>query len=78
MKNIDDKSYDFCSIHVHRQPSYPWEEEKTSISSVDCKMKDNCERDEFTCSLSIGEQNIGAKKCDVVNGDKRYFGLYLK
>ena len=41
-------------------------------------MKNNCKRDEFNRSLSIGEQNIGAKKCDVVNGDKRYFGLYPK
>ena len=41
-------------------------------------MKDNCERDEFTPSLYVGEQKIGAKKCDVVNGDKGYFGSDTK
>ena len=38
-------------------------------------MKENCERDEFTHSLSVGEQKIGAKQGNVVNGDKGYFGL---
>ena len=37
-------------------------------------MKDNCERDEFTPSLCVGEQKIGTHSCDVVNGDKEYFG----
>ena len=57
---MDDKSSDFFSSHVHLKPSNPWEEENTSIASEDCKMKDNCERVEFTPSLSVGEQKIGA------------------
>ena len=74
MKEMDDKSFDFCKIDVHLKPSDPWEEENTSLASEYCKMKDNCERDEFTPSLSVGEQKIGANQCDVVNGDKGSFG----
>ena len=78
MRKIDDKSSSFCSSHVHMQPSDIWGEDKTSLAFEDCKMKDNCERDEFTPSLSVGEQKIDAKQCDFVNGDKRYFGSNLK
>ena len=78
MKEMDDKSSDFCKIDVHLKPSDPWEEENTSLASEYCKMKDNCERDEFTPSLSVGEQKIDANKCDVVNGDKGYFVSYPK
>ena len=74
MKNMDDKSSDFFSSHVHLQPYYPWEDENTSLASDDYKRKDNCERDGFTPSLSVGEQKIIAKQCDVVNGDKGQFG----
>ena len=38
-------------------------------------MKNNCERDEFTPSLSAREQIICEKQCDVVNGDKGSLGL---
>ena len=74
VKKMDNKSYDFFSSHVHLQPSNPWEDIKTSLVSEDCKMKDNCERDEFTPSLFVGGHKIGAKQGDVVNGDKGYFG----
>ena len=36
-------------------------------------MKDNCEGDDFTPSLSVGDHKINAKEGDVVNGDKEYF-----
>ena len=70
---MDDKIFDFCSSHVHLQPSDPWEEENTSLAFKDCKMKDNCKRYEFTPSLSVGKQKIGGMQGDVVNGDKGYF-----
>ena len=63
---MDDNSSDFCSSHVQLQPSYPCHEEKTSLAFEDCKMKDNCERDEFIPSLSVGEHKIDAKQGDVV------------
>ena len=66
MKKMDDKSSGFFSSHVHLQPSYPWEEEKTLLASEEYKMKENCERDEFTPSLSFGERKIDAKQGDVV------------
>ena len=69
-----DEGSDFCSIHVLLQPSNLWEDKKSSIASQDYKIKDKCERDEFTPSLSVGEHKIGAKQSDVVNGDKEYFG----
>ena len=53
---------------------YPWEDGKTSLASEDWKMKDNCERDEFTPSLSVGEHKIHAKQGDFVNGDNGSFG----
>ena len=59
VNKMNDKSSYFCSSHVHLQPSDPREDGNTSLASEDCKMKDNCERDEFTPSLSVGEK----KRC---------------
>ena len=73
MKNMDDKIYFFCRIHVHLQPYDPWEEENTSLASKDCKMKDNCERDEINPRFSIGDHKTIAKEGDVVNGGEVYF-----
>ena len=56
MKNMDGKISDFCNIHVHMQPSDPWEDNSSSLASEDYKMKDNCERDKFTPSLFVGEK----------------------
>ena len=74
MKNMDDNGSEFCSIHVHLQPYYPWEDENTSPAYGDYKMKGNCEGDEFTPSFSVGDHNIIAKGCAVINGIKEYFG----
>ena len=53
MKKMDEKSSYFCSIHVHLQPYDTLEEENTSLSYEDFKMKDNCEGDECVPSLSV-------------------------
>ena len=74
MENMDDKGSEFFSIHVHLQPSYPWEDENTSCADEDCKMKAHCEGEEFTPSFSIGDPKINEKKAYVVNGDKGPFG----
>ena len=50
---MNDKSFDFWVIHVHLQPSDPWEDGKTSLSSDDCKMKENCEGDEYAPSYLL-------------------------
>ena len=75
---MNDKSSDFCSSHVHLKPYDPWEDGNNSLAYEDCKMKDNCERDDFTPSLSVGEHKISANQGDVFNGDKGYFGSYPK
>ena len=43
MKNMDNKSSNFCNKHVHLQPTETWEDGNTSLAYEDCKMKDNCE-----------------------------------
>ena len=70
---MDSKISSFCSIHVHLQPSDPWEDGKTSLASDDCKMKDNCEGDEFAPSLSVSEPKINAEDGDTANEDKGSF-----
>ena len=74
MKNMDDKSSDFFSIHVHLQPSDPWEDRKTSLAYEDYKMKDNCEGDEFDPSLPVSEPKINEEEGDTSNYDKGSFG----
>ena len=69
MKNMDDKSSDFCSSHVHLKASNPWEDGNTSLAYEDCKIKANCERDKFTPSFSVGDHKISAKKGEVIKGD---------
>ena len=61
---MDNTSSDFCSSHVHMQPSDLWEDEKTSIAYEDWKMKDNCEGDEFSPSLPVSEPKINAEEGD--------------
>ena len=78
IKNMDGKSYDFCSIHVNLQPYDPWEDENTSLANEGCKMKDNFEGDEFTSSFFLGDLKIIAKEDNVVNGAKSYFGSNTK
>ena len=76
VKNMDNTSFDFCSIHVHLKPSYPYKYKKSSIPSEDCKMKANCEVDKFTPIFLVGDHTISAKKGDIVNEDnmvKEYF-----
>ena len=75
VNNMNDKSYYFYSIHVHLQPYDPWEDGNSSLASKDCKMKGNCERDEFAPSLPISEPKINAEEGDTANDDKGYFGL---
>ena len=75
---MNDKSSDFCSIHVHIQPYYQWEDGNTSLVSKDCKMKDNCEGDESAPSLPVSEPKINAEEGDPANDDKGYFGSYPK
>ena len=36
VNKINDKSSDFCNSHVHLQPSYPWEDGKTSHHGSEC------------------------------------------
>ena len=60
VNNMNDKSSDFCSIHVHLQPSDPWEDGKTSLAFEDYKMKDNCEGDESSPRLPVSEPTINA------------------
>ena len=76
VNKMNDKISDFCSIHVHLQPSDPWEDRKTSLASEECKMKDNCEGDEFAPSLPVSEPKINAKERDNSNDDNGYFGSY--
>ena len=71
---MDNKSYDFCRIHVHLQPYDPWEYGKTSLTYVNRKMKDNCEGNEFAPSFSVSEPKINVEEGDVSNDDKGYFG----
>ena len=73
MNKIYYKDSDFICNHVYLHPSNPFEDENTSLAYEDCKMKDNCEGDELTSSLSIGDRKIIAKDDDVVNGDKGNF-----
>ena len=75
---MNDKSFYFCSSHVHLQPSDPWEDGNTSLASEDCKMKDNCEGDESTPSLPVSEPKINAEEGDTANDDKGSFGSYPK
>ena len=44
-----------------KHPYDSWDIEKIVLAYEDSKMKDNCERDEFTPSLFVGEKKIGAK-----------------
>ena len=74
MNNMNDKSSDFFSSHVHLQPSDPWEDGKTSISSEDCKMKDNCEGDESAPNLPVIEPKINVEDGDTTNDDNGSFG----
>ena len=74
IKHKYDKSSDFCSNHVYLQPPDPWEDEKTSLAYEGCKMKDNCEGDEFTPSFFVGDHKIIANDNNVVNGVNTYFG----
>ena len=64
----------FCSIHVHLQPSDPWEDGKTSLAYEDCKMKDNYEGDESSPSLLVSEPKINVDEGDIANDYKGYFG----
>ena len=48
VKNMDNKSFDFCRSHVHLQPSDPWKDKNSSLASEDCKRKANCEGNKFT------------------------------
>ena len=70
VKNMDNKSSYFFSIHVHFKPYDPWKYKKSSLASEDCKRKSNCEGDKFTPSFPIGDHTIRAKKSEGVNGDK--------
>ena len=45
VNNMNDKSSDFSSSHVHLQPSDPWEDKNSSLESKDYKRKANCEGD---------------------------------
>ena len=74
VKNVYDEVSDFCSSHFHLQPFDPWEDGNTSLASEDCKMKDNCEGDEFVPSLSTSEPKINTEEGDTVNDDEGYFG----
>ena len=47
------KIFNFCISHVYLHPPDPWEDEKTSLAYEGCKMKDSCERDEFTSSFLL-------------------------
>ena len=60
VKKMENKSYDFCSSHVHLQPYDPCKDKNTSLTYEDCKMKDNCEEDAFSPSLSVSEPKINA------------------
>ena len=80
-KNMDNKSSDFYSIHVHLQPYDPCKYKKSSLASKDCKRKANCEGDKFTPSFHVGDHTISANKGEGVNGDnmvKEYFVSYPK
>ena len=72
---MDDKSSDFCRIHVHLEPFDPWEDEQNSLAYEDYKVKDNCEEDEFAHSLSVSETKINVQQGDTVNDDNGSFGL---
>ena len=77
VKNMDNNSSNFCSSHVHLQPSDPCKYKKSSLASEDCKRKTTCEGDKFTPSFLVGDHTISEKKGDIVNGDnmvKEYFG----
>ena len=75
---MDNKSSDFCSSHVHLQPSDPCKYKNSSLACEDCKRKaTSCEGDKFTPSFPISDHIISEKKGDIVNGDnmvKEYFG----
>ena len=45
VKNMDNNSSNFCSSHVHLQPSNPCKYKKSSLASEDCKRKTTCEGD---------------------------------
>ena len=81
VKNMDNKIYEFCSSHVHLQPSDPCKDKNSSLVFEDCKRKANCEGDKFTPSFLVGDHTISAKKGEGVNGDKmvkEHFGSYPK
>ena len=48
MKKLYDKGSGFFCSHVYSQQYDPWDYENTSLAYEDCKVKDNCERGEFT------------------------------
>ena len=80
-KNMDNKSYDFCSSHVHLQPSDPCKYKKSSLAFEDYKRKTTCEGDKFTPNFLVGDHTISEKKGDIVNGDnmaKENFVSYPK
>ena len=73
VNNMNDKRSYFCNSHVHLHPYDPWEDGKTSLSSEDYKMKDNCEGDESAPSLPVSEPKINAEEDDTSNNDKVSF-----
>ena len=74
---MDNNSSNFCSSHVHLQPSDPCKYKRSSLASEDYKRKATCEGDKFTPSFPVGDHTISEKKGEGVNGDnmvKEYFG----
>ena len=74
---MNNKISNFCSNHVHPQPSDPCKYKKSSLAFEDCKRKANCEGDKFSPSFPVGDHTISEQKGDIVNGDnmvKEYFG----
>ena len=81
VKNMDNKSSDFCSSPIHLQPSDTYKDKNSFFAFEDCKRKANCEGDKFSLIFPVGDHTINAKKGDIVNDDKtvkEYFGSYPK
>ena len=77
VKNMDNKSSDFCSIPVHLQPSDPCKDKNSSLAFEDCRRKANCEGDKFSPIFPVGDHTISAKKGAIFNDDnmvEEYFG----
>ena len=62
VKNMDNNSSNFCSIHVHLQPSDPCKYKKSSLAFEDYKRKTTCEGDKFTPSFLVGDHTISENK----------------